>query len=412
MQLPASRDAAAGPSTATRSHVPSLDGVRGLAIAIVLVHNATFILHGSHASLPKVAVAAAAAGWLGVQLFFVLSGFLITGILLDARTRPQFFRTFYARRTLRIFPLYYAFLVAALFIVPLVVQVADWHATAWRNQIFYWTYTSNWGNPFGYEIAGLSHFWSLAVEEQFYLFWPVIVFLGSPRFLLRLCAGLIAVTPLVRLGLRLSGYAPLAGYEFTIARWDALAAGALLAICLRDDQVRALLPRYLKAITIAAGAVLIAFVVRERGFHENDLRVQVVGQTLVSVLGTALIFACVGTAASSSTAGIRRVMEIPALRLLGKYSYAIYVFHYPIHYVASRYVTALVNGADDNWRFARLLVYVAALSATSLIAALISWRLLEKPFLDMKDRFAPRPQSDATDGRALPLTLAPPMEEA
>src|SRR4051812_22693033 len=258
MQFPASRDAAAGPSTAPRSHIPSLDGVRGLAIAIVLVHNATFILHGNHATLPKVAAAVAAAGWLGVQLFFVLSGFLITGILFDTRTRPQFFRTFYARRTLRIFPLYYVFLAGALFIVPLLANVADWHATAWRNQFFFWTYTSNWANPFGHDIPGLSHFWSLAVEEQFYLLWPVIVFLGSPRFLLRLCAGLVAVTPFVRLGLRLSGFAPLAGYEFTIARWDALAAGALLAICLRDDRMRTLLPRYMKAIAITAGAVLLA----------------------------------------------------------------------------------------------------------------------------------------------------------
>src|SRR6185503_19750329 len=182
MLFPALRDAAAGTSSASRSHVPSLDGIRGLAIAIVLVHNGTFILHGSHATLPKVAAAVAAAGWLGVQLFFVLSGFLITGILLDSRTRPQFFRTFYTRRTLRIFPLYYAFLASALFIVPLLANVPDWHATALRNQVFYWTYTSNWANPLGYAIPGLSHFWSLAVEEQFYLFWPVVVFFGSPRF--------------------------------------------------------------------------------------------------------------------------------------------------------------------------------------------------------------------------------------
>jgi len=232
---------------------------------------------------------------------------------------------------------------------------------------------------------------------------------GSPRFLLRLCAGIVAVTPLVRLGLRVGGYVSLAGYEFTVARWDALAAGALLAICLRDERARALLPRYMKWIAMAAGAVLLAFVIKERGFHENDLHVQVVGQTLISALGAALIFACAGAAPSPSTSGIRRVMEHPTLRTLGKYSYAMYVFHFPIHFVASRYVTALVNGPDDNWRLARLVVYVAALFTASLIAALISWRVLEKPLLDMKDRFAPRGGSD--EGRAPALTLAP-MEEA
>ena len=152
-------------------HVPAADGVRGLAILVVLIHNAAWINAGTGSFLLKLTLAITSTGWVGVQLFFVLSGYLITGILVDALGSPRYFRHFYIRRTLRIFPLYYAALLVALFVVPQVAQVPAWAAAARQNQWWYWSYLSNWGAPFGHGIAGLPHFWSLAVEEQFYLCW-------------------------------------------------------------------------------------------------------------------------------------------------------------------------------------------------------------------------------------------------
>lgn len=379
------RDAAVVDARST-TRVAALDGVRGAAIFIVLVHNAGFVLRGSTAVLPKIASAITVTGWIGVQLFFVLSGFLITGILMDARGSPRFFRTFYLRRTLRIFPLYYIFLAAAFLLVPLAAELPSWSATAHRNQWWYWLYASNWGSPLGHDVPGLSHFWSLAVEEQFYVVWPLVVFLLSGRALIGLCVTIIVTAPLARWILHTFAMPVLASYEFTFARWDALAFGAVLAIVLRDGAGRAWLARRAGPLAATALAALGLLVLVERGFHEDDVAVQIAGQSLVAAL-----FAWVIYASSAPVAGgVRAGLSAPWLRFLGKYSYAIYVFHYPIHRIGSYYFSDAVNGADTNWRLLRLAGYVGAVAATSIVAAVLSWRLLEKPFLDLKDKLAPR----------------------
>src|SRR5437868_4964541 len=139
-----------------RGQMPALDGLRGIAIVLVLMHQFDLI------TSPHAIDVAFDAGWIGVQLFFVLSGFLITGGLLDTRDQHGYFRGFFVRRVLRIFPLYYAALVATLI--------------AGNTSIWLWTYLSNF-RPH----PALPHFWSLAVEEQFYLVWPFVVWLAGRR---------------------------------------------------------------------------------------------------------------------------------------------------------------------------------------------------------------------------------------
>lgn len=370
--------------------VAALDGVRGVAIAIVLIHNASFVLHDNTAFLPKLASAIAATGWVGVQLFFVLSGFLITGILLEARGSRGFFRTFYIRRTLRIFPLYYVFLAVAILVLPAILNPSSWTTVATENQWWYWTYTANWGSPLGHGIPYLSHFWSLAVEEQFYLVWPLLVFLLPPGGLIAVCTVAIVATPLVRLALHAAGLPAPALYEFTIARWDALAAGAVMAILLRDARGRRLLARHMKYAGIAALLSLVLFVLIRRGFHGHDLAVQVLGQSLIAVLAATLIYICVEPSSRIERA-LRNAFAAHWLRFLGKYSYAIYVFHFPIHQFASTRLANAVNGPDTNWRLLRLAIYVSGIGALSILAAMLSWRVIEKPCLDLKNRLAPRP---------------------
>ena len=365
----------------------AIDGVRGVAIAVVVAHNASFVLETTDSSLLQGARSIVWGGWVGVLLFFVLSGFLITGILLESAGSPRYFRTFYVRRTLRIFPLYYVTLAVAMLLVPLVPGTETWAATAHRNQVWFWTYLSNWTDAFDRDIRGFNHFWSLAVEEQFYLVWPIVVlWLGAKR-LRALCIAMVVAGPLIRLALHLAGAPELAISEFTVARMDALAAGALLAVLWRDDESRAavtqMLPRLAIGSAFAAGLV---FLIR-RGFQENDLGVQLFGHTPVILICAWLLV--VGLRERPGI--LRRALESRALRELGKYSYAMYVFHWPIHILLSPVASGFVNTGSPVRRLFAYVIYTGVVAAVSLVAAMVSWTVLESPFLRLKDRLAPRP---------------------
>jgi peptidoglycan/LPS O-acetylase OafA/YrhL len=170
-------DAAADSSIAARAHIPALDGLRGIAILLVIPHNADIFSQSAPWLWPIALVAH--AGWIGVQLFFVLSGFLITRNLLDTRRDANYLRSFYVRRALRIFPLYFLTLFVGLVVLPHVVQFSPGALASHHNQVWLWTFLSNWAQPYGLEVSGFSHFWSLAVEEQFYLVWPFVVLFAA-----------------------------------------------------------------------------------------------------------------------------------------------------------------------------------------------------------------------------------------
>src|SRR3984885_7746101 len=160
--------------------IPALDGIRGLAIIWVVLHNAT----GIPLTLPAsrwlhLFPLLASRGWIGVQLFFALSGFLITAGLLDSQRTAHYFRNFYAKRALRILPLYYAVLFALLVVLPHLITPRSHYSH--EDQAALWLFVLNWTNLQPY---GFGHFWSLAVEEQFYLFWPLVGWrLPPPRLL-------------------------------------------------------------------------------------------------------------------------------------------------------------------------------------------------------------------------------------
>ena len=376
------------PSSVLR--IPPLDGVRGLAILVVLVHNAAWIAESGEHLLFKLVVALASTGWIGVQLFFVLSGFLITGILLDSKGKREFFRSFYIRRALRILPPYF-FVVGLMVVLAATISWSpEWSRAVLAHQWSYWFYVSNWIQPFNLGIPGFSHLWSLAVEEQFYLLWPLVAWL-LPRHRFRTaCVGLVVVTPLIRLGLRLVGLPEATAYMFTVARWDALAAGALVAVLVRESSGRAWLERWRGTIGLTAGACTLLLAGWLHGFHSDAVAVQVVGQSLVLCGSASLIAAAV---ADDSRAPIRLQAQLsrPWLRMLGKYSYAMYLFHFPISQLLAALFGEQVRGADTLWRLPRLGVYVVMVFGLTLLAAMASWRLIEKPFLDLKDRIAPRP---------------------
>ncbi len=169
------------------SHQPALDGLRGCAALMVLVHH-----YGLVASFEPQKMTALDGlvrrllffGWTGVDLFFVLSGFLITSILLASRNDPSYYKLFYTRRALRILPLYYLVAVIGIYILPVLGAIGQALAgDAHINQIWIWTYTVNIGMLWGRYFGSLDVLWSLAIEEQFYIFWPLLVHRLKPKTL-------------------------------------------------------------------------------------------------------------------------------------------------------------------------------------------------------------------------------------
>jgi len=210
-----------------RKHMPELDSLRGIAILAVLFYHGFAWSYGRNAvaGIPKLFIYATVPGWMGVNLFFVLSGFLITGILVDSRAKPHYYRDFYIRRSLRILPAYYAIL-AILFLFG---------QARWPFLTISFFYMANMGPLFGiptdYEVL-----WSLAVEEQFYLIWPAGVKQLSTRTLDIVAWSVVLATPLIRLVAYLSGHeVGLASYTWCVA--DSLAAGAILALAIRKGNV-------------------------------------------------------------------------------------------------------------------------------------------------------------------------------
>ena len=180
-----------------QERLPTLDGVRGLAILLVLAHN-YLLLESPSGIAGYMTERVLNAGWVGVQLFFVLSGFLITWGLLESRDTENYFRNFYARRVLRIFPLYYLMLILTFLVLPALNFYPKTIADDAPCQWWLWLFLSNWSQPYGICGNSLPHFWSLAVEEQFYLVWPLAVRYTQPRQLIRLSFGLFLTSFAVR----------------------------------------------------------------------------------------------------------------------------------------------------------------------------------------------------------------------
>lgn len=364
-------------STSPR-HVPALDGVRGLAIALVVVHHFTPFVPGSTimGALNRIAH----LGWCGVDLFFVLSGFLITGILLDSKTSPTYFRHFYMRRILRIAPLYYFVLLVAACVLPF----SSLEGGRWlqERQAWFWIYASNIlmtienrALPES-EWINLSHFWSLAIEEQFYLVWPAVVYSLPRRRLLWFCLALVLLVPLARLAFVMAGWGGKAVYVFTPLRVDALAIGALLAVWLREGSPLSGLVRYALG---SAGALLALIIGWRHGMRPYDPVIQTAGYSLIALLATGLLLAALRQNRYSI------LFSVPALRWLGRYSYGLYVYHGLL-----RPLYAKMLPAFQGWLGSGVLgaaAYFTVSSGASILVAWASYELFEARAMRLKERF-------------------------
>lgn len=360
-------------------HVPALDGLRGVAILLVLLHGFD-VIDATHGPA-RVTEVVLNVGWIGVQLFFVLSGFLITGILLDSRASPDYYRSFFVRRVLRIFPLYYGVLFIAFVLLPWLLP--DMGGSG-RHQIWLWTYLANFTAPFGNSEATFPNFWSLCVEEQFYLVWPFVVLHAGRKTLVAVSAMLVVIGLCSRVYLRHRFGEPLGheiAYMFTPCRMDALAVGAISAVLVRGSRSSAWLARVGPGLLAGGGFALLAIAMLSGRFARTGVVMQDVGYSLVA-FGFALLL----LATLTPSALPARLLDSAFLRRCGTYSYGMYVFYAPLHILVG---APLLDHYTDGERFTSGLLYeVVAIGVTFCLAAL-SYRLYEVRFLALKSRFAP-----------------------
>jgi peptidoglycan/LPS O-acetylase OafA/YrhL len=361
-----------------QGHVPALDAIRGLAILGVLLFRfgggSTGYASAGVPVLPLIDIGAR-----GVDLFFVLSGFLITGILADAKSRPRYFLNFYARRTVRIFPLYYAVLLGTLVVWPALAGFAEELQPAQDNAPWLWLYGANVLQSWRGEwcLGYLNHFWSLAVEEHFYLVWPAVIYCLSRQNAMRACGVLFVAATLGRVAWLKLGGNDVAPEVFTLFRMDGLVAGSWLALAARSEGGLRRFAAPAKAALIATTLLLIPLTIK----HVRML-------TLVDslwVLECAALLVVVATAAPATF--LARCGESSVLHWLGKYSYGLYVFANLLIPLLAPVVTAGGLASLLGNQFAGQLAYLVLMSAATCGAALASWHLFEKHCLKLKKYF-------------------------
>jgi len=370
------------------SRILSLDGLRGLCILWVVFHNLYPYGSGLHNLVESSVRLIANMGWIGVQWFFVLSGFLITGILLKLKKTGGGLKNFYIRRALRIFPVYYLTLALFIFILP-ALGVTNAHIQGViHHQAWYWLYLVNWMPAFGINESGFPHLWSLAVEEQFYCIWPWLIMWLPRRWMIVVCLFCVVSSPILRYLIVVfdEANAKDLAYDLTIVRWDALALGALFAFACADMRCKQWIDRNGSVFAVIVFGLILAVIAFNRSFAPVGADILVFNQTLAALLGVVLLNEILHKTGFFK-GHLNSFFKVSFLRMLGKYSYSIYIFHLILHFMlgsAVAYVKANVTSVSViTIEFAAFFFICAA----SLILAALSWRYIEQPLLKFKDRF-------------------------
>ncbi len=368
-------------------YMPQLDGLR--AVAVFAVFAAHFLpRHGSAENL-------APWGWLGVRLFFVLSGFLITGILVSCRHRAEaeqlppltVARNFYIRRFLRLFPIYYLYLFVSFIALPDSRVALGWFLPYAQNYYFARA-----------EIMLVNpHLWTLAVEEQFYLFWPWLVLFVPSQRLLGMMTAAVLLGPLSRIICVLCG---LWGGNATMpmtSNLDTLAMGGLLAVCVARDADGGRRARQLTHVCLWAGLpLLLAYLV----WHNLGADHWRPGVLAFRDISAGMFFTWVVFRASAGYGGVAgAVLSHRAMTYLGKISYGLYIYHFHTPGLLRNIVLPRLGLAMPETAWARFLL----ISTVAIGIAMLSWHLIEKPLNGLKRHFPYGRRSLPAPQRAHPL---------
>ncbi len=353
---------AGGP--AGRSHYPALDGLRGVAILlVVLYHNFDFIKQSFF-------------GWLGVDLFFVLSGFLITSILLDEVGKPKYLQHFYMRRVLRIFPLYYLCLLIFLILLPLLGLYKNELRFFTDHQWWLWTYLQNWLYSFHLtdDARMLTHLWSLAVEEQFYLIWPfVILLVRKPGILFLIMLFVLLLVMTARsvvwfLQVEDLNYTTL----YTFTRIDGICIGSMVALLMRFRP--GLIGKNIGLIALALAVMNFVFYFLNQSDKNGYPFFAFVGYTTFCAMFGLLVHEVV----TNEKSIMNSFFSFSPLRFFGKISYGFYIFHWPIYLMTRKYFYEETGS--------RLFTALLA-TGIALLVSVVSYYYFERYFLRLKDRF-------------------------
>jgi peptidoglycan/LPS O-acetylase OafA/YrhL len=355
-----------------------LDGLRALAILPVILHHR----YPDSGWLRPIGE----AGWIGVDLFFVLSGFLITGILLRVVKQPHFYETFIARRTVRIFPLYYLCLILFIIATKLSRDPTFWGSLQrWGGAGWFVFYLGNfrvaWMNAMP-PIFSFTPLWSLQVEEQFYLLYPLAVLWLSTKNLRRFLIAAVIAAPLLRVFLTLLVPASSeACYVLMPCRMDALAWGGLVAITTHSQTSSPLFPSRIAlrlGATVGGVTILGATLLGQIDFHSPFMRS--IGYSLID-LGFAALLATIVSSPHGKLAGLLRLRP---LVYTGQIAYGLYLLHVPASWAALKIVSRLSSTDVQGRSFLSIPITFAA----SYVAAVISWHFFERPILSLRERFS------------------------
>jgi len=387
-----SRLTTGNPKVSSKMTYPALDGLRALAVTLVFIEHFGGGSHGGRFLewFNRVRVFGSA----GVSLFFVLSGFLITGILYDTRLGQHYFKNFYIRRSLRIFPIFYLVVAICVVLTPILHLQLQWGHISFLfylgNVFANWNWSLyNLTSPTHPALSiNLAHFWSLFVEEQFYLIWPVVIFLVRDRVkLIRLSVAVILLVLLLRIGMVLFlpfGTAEQLGLRMLPTRADDLLVGGAMALLLRGPAAEKWLQK--SWVFFLSGSAAFFLLALWRGyFGFSDPYNMTIGLTFISLASAGLIAMAIQEGST-----VFRLLSFRPLRIIGKYSYGFYVYH--ILFAGAHIAYLVWCMAIFHSMVIGGLVYSTSWYLMTLVVAGLSYELYEKRFLAMKSRFQYEPQ--------------------
>jgi peptidoglycan/LPS O-acetylase OafA/YrhL len=380
-----------------KRHIPVLDGIRGLAIIMVLIaHFTTIIENYLKECFPlagPIFTKLALSGLMGVDLFFVLSGFLITGILLDTKSTNGFFRNFYARRFLRIFPLYYGVLFTLFCILPKIIAFDAAANEMADHQWWLWAYLTNfpghpaWDNS---TVFKLGHFWSLAVEEHFYFVWPFVVYFVPNRLLKKICTFWVPFSIMAGVLSRVTDWeiAQFLGWS-TVSFSGGLMLGAYCALVAREENgLESLIP-YAQKMIVVFGLLFLVISMVPRHVH-LDLAIHYVSWFF--------FFSIIVLTVSSSRDGggfLVKFFNLRIMRLFGKVSYGLYVYHFVVLPLLEKYFQPDAWGHFVGSPVVVVAIFFMITIGSTFLISWISWQLYEKQFLKLKRFFEPDLRAEA-----------------
>ncbi len=379
--------------------IPQLDGLRGIAIGLVLLHH---FIYQFHAPMPEtlttVVFSVAKLGWSGVDLFFILSGFLIGGILVDARDSDCYYRTFYIRRVFRILPIYLALLLLGFLLLELagsngpMYGGAPLHVAPW---LYYFTFTQNFFFATHVQMVWyLQVTWSLAVEEQFYLTLPLLVRTISREKLLVTAVSMVVFFSVLRSALYLGGYlTPMQAYVLPFCRFDSLFLGVTCALLLRDQAWKARFERHPRLLLAATALFGCFFFLMDHNLWSKNVLLHTAGFTVIGLFYASTMLLVL----IHPQFPLSRALTYKPLIQLGTVSYCVYLIHGLVLPVVDQIVKSFLAPSDlEMW-----VVILTGVTMTFLLAQ-GSWILFESRMIAIGHKFTytGRPSLEAAGGPA------------